>query len=324
MSRPSLQRGAARVLVVVAALSSAQVARAQESGQTKRFAAAQTLYDEGQFAAAYEAFRTLATETGSPNADLYAARCLRDLGKLPEAYEAMRAALRNATAKADKDPKYLKTRNTAAADLALLELKVAKVVIAIASPPAGLTVTLDGAAFPADHLGVPLAHAPGEAVVRTSAPGKQDTERRVQLKAGETTTVTLALDAATGPAAPPGAEPAPEPATTGGGVRIGGFVVLGLGAAGMATFAAAGVLANKRYDSVSNACGGTHCPASYASQIQGGRQLDIVADVGLGVGIAGLAAGALMVALGGPKAAPPVTGWATSSAGGVAVRLGFQ
>jgi hypothetical protein len=84
-------------------------------------------------------------------------------------------------------------------------------------------------------------------------------------------------------------------------------------------------MANSRYASISAACGGKHCTdPSFASQIDGGRRLDIIADVGLGVGIAGLVGGTLMVALGGPKAAPPnVTAWAAPGGGGIAVRGGL-
>jgi hypothetical protein len=301
-------------------------ARAQDAGQAKRFQAAQTLYDEKAFGPALLEFKALAAETGSPNADLYVARCLRELGRLPEAYEALRVALRNATAKATTEPKYLKTRNTAAADLAMLESKIAKLVIAVATPPDGLTVTLDGASVQADRIGVPLVQLEHEALVRLAAPGKRNIERRVLLKAGETTTLSVVLEAdAPGHVEP--AAPAAEGAakTTGGGARIAGFVVLGLGAAGMATFAGAGVAANKRYDSVFAACGGKHCTNPvYTSQIDGGRTLDVVADVGLGVGIAGLAGGALLVALGGPKAATqPITGWIGRNGGGLGARLSF-
>ena len=98
-----------------------------------------------------------------------------------------------------------------------------------------------------------------------------------------------------------------------------GFVALGVGVAGMATFAGAGVSSNNRYDSIYAACGGKRCTdPSFTAQIAGGKQLDVVADVGLGAGIAGLAAGALLVALGGPRPAsdaPRVSVWAAPTCG---------
>jgi hypothetical protein len=320
------------LLLGLALTAAALVATAQTPAQAKRFAAAQSLYDQGSFVSAMEEFKSLATETGSPNAEVYAARCLRELGRLPEAYEAMTLALRHATTKAEAEPKYASTRNAAAAELALLEPKVGKLLVAVANPPAGLKVTVNGAPLAPEKLGVAVPAATGEVVVRFVAPGRTDVERRVTLRGGEPTTLTVALDAA--PAAAPGPPPPkdappPEPAapTRGGGGRIAGFVVIGVGVAGMATFAGAGVTANSHFSSINAACGGKRCTdPSFASQIDGGKKLDLAADVGLGVGIAGLVAGGLLVALGGPRPArdtPHVTAWATPGSGGLALGGAF-
>lgn len=320
------QRFAIALSLAMMALS--HTAAAQTPAQAKRFGAAQKLYDQGAYTPAYQEFKALAEETRSPNAELQAARCLRELGKLPEAYEAMSAALRNATARAESEPKYAATRNAAAADLALLEPKVGKIIVAVDNPPPGLTVTIDGIPLPEGKFGVPVATAIGEIVVRLRAPDYPDVERRVQIRGGQPTTVALASN--TAPAvnkATPQQAPSPpsEPATTGGGTRIGGFVVLGLGAAGLATFAGAGVAADKRYDDIKKACGNARCTdPSFNDKIAGGRTLDIVANVGLGVGIAGIAAGTLMVVLGGPKAAPPpVSAWISPGSGGIVARGSF-
>jgi hypothetical protein len=249
----------------------------------------------------------------------------------------MASAVRNATARAESEPKYAATRNAAAADLALLEAKVGKLVIAVASPPPGLTVSVAGAELPREKLGVPIAASPGEVVIRLRAPGRPDVERRAILKAGETQTVTVALgEAAPLPPAPPPPTavappppPAPPPAPKGlGGARVGGIVTMGVGVAGFATFAVAGLMANHRYDTVSAACGGQRCTdPKYAADIAGGRKLDVIADVGLGVGIAGLVGGTLMVIFGGPSAQPSSTGagvtmrgWAGPDGAGLTVR----
>jgi hypothetical protein len=310
MRRPRGTRLA--LLLGLALTATASSALAQTPAQSKRFAAAQSRYEQGSFATAYEEFRSLAAETGSPNAEMYVARCLRELGRLPEAYEAMTVALHHATVKAETEPKYASTRNAAAADLALLEPKVGRVLVAVADPPAGLTVTVNGAPLPSDKLGVAVPAATGEVVVHLAAPGRANVERRLTLRGGELTTLTLALEGSSG-------GPLDVP-TRGGGGRIAGFAVLGLGVAGLATFAGAGVAANHRYASISAACGGMRCTnPSFTGPIEGGKQLDIAADIGLGVGLAGLAAGALLVAFGGPKAAGDAVraaAWAAPSGGG--------
>jgi hypothetical protein len=318
-------------LLGLALTAAASGAAAQTPAQAKRFAAAQSLYEQGSFATAYSEFQALAAETGSPNAELYGARCLRELGRLPEAYDAMSAALRHATAKAEAEPKYASTRNAAAADLALLEPRVGKLLVAVANPPAGLEVTVNGVPLPPDKVGVAVPTATGAVVVRLVAPGRAAVERRVTLRGGEPTTLTLTMDATPAePSAPPPPGEAPaqaEPARVGGGARVAGFVVLGLGAAGMATFAGVGVAANSRYDSIEAACGGKRCTnPSFTAQIAGGKALDIGADVGLGVGIAGLVVGSLLVAFGGPKAAsdaPRVSAWVGPGSTVIGVRGAF-
>ncbi len=276
----------------------------------QQFAAAQNLYDEKSYERALAQFEKLAAETASPNAELYVARCLRELGRFPQAYEQMRVALRDASAKADQDPRYERTRDAAAAELATLEAKIAKVVIAVADPPSGLAVTLNGAPLPADKLGVPFATAPGEGVIVARAPGKKDVETRVALRAGESRTVALSfhdVEIATKPNAP-----APLPvaaAKTGGGARFAGYFVVGVGVAGFATFAGAGIVSNNKYAALKQDCADGSCPTR-ASQIQSGKSFDTIADVGLGVGIAGVLVGTAMIAFGGPKeAAPSGSAW---------------
>lgn len=284
----------------------AEPASAEPSKQ--QFAAAQNLYDEKSYERALAQFDKLASETGSPNAELYVARCLRELGRLPQAYEQMRIALRDASAKAEQDPRYERTRDAAAAELATLEAKIAKVVIAVADPPSGLTVTLNGAPFPTDKLGVPLATAPGEGVIVARAPGKKDVQTRVALRAGESRTVALSFHEVvieTKLIAP--APAAAATASTGGGARVGGYVIVGVGLAGFATFAGAGVVSNNKYAALKQDCADGSCPTR-ASQIQSGKTFDMIADIGLGVGIAGVVAGAAMIAFGGPKEAAPSRG----------------
>jgi len=331
-------------LAATAAVSPAGAAPpsgAETTGPARRFAAAQKLFEAGAYTPAYEEFKALSTETGSPNATLYTGLCLRELGRLPEAYEVLARALRDATAKAAQEPQYAQTRNTAAADLALLEPRIGKLVVAVADPPPGLSVTLDGRALSPEQLGVPVVAAVGEVVVRMTAPGRVDVERRLTLRGGETSTVTVALVSRPGATVPPGVvveppRPATPPPSRFSGARVGGFVSLGVGVAGMATFAAAGVLSNQRYSSVYAACGGTHCTdPTYAAQIDGGRHLDVAADVGLGIGLAGLVGGALLVAFGGPRghggedphapagAAPPVTAWVAPGGGGLVAAGAF-
>jgi hypothetical protein len=182
--------------------------------------------------------------------------------------------------------------------------KIGLVVIAVTDRPAGLEVKVAGRIIANERLGEAVPVAPGPVVIDASAPGRVAFQRQLALGAGSSEVLAIALVAET--AAVKTIAPPPTPReTTGGGVRSAGFVVAGVGVAGFATFAITGLLANSKYDAVSTACGGTHCiDPAYQSQINAGKTLDTVANVGLGVGAAGLVAGTLMIVFGGAHEAP--------------------
>lgn len=114
---------------------------------------------------------------------------------------------------------------------------------------------------------------------------------------------------------PPAHDPAVDPprvapptrerrVTEGGGVRIAGGVVLGVGALGGIGFLGFGLLARSRYDALLMQCGpitGMTCGSSAEVDISQGERYQTLANVSLGVGLAGVAAGIIMVAVGGPR-----------------------
>jgi hypothetical protein len=274
---------------------------AADTSERARFKAAQQLYDKNSFDAALPLFRAIP----GPNAHLYAARCLIGLKQHTEAYEELSATIREATERALTEPRYAATRDAASTERTTLAAKIGLVVIAVTDRPAGLVVTIAGHVVPAERLGEAFPVTPGPVRVEASAPGRVDFQRQLAIGAGSSEVLAIALIAAPVAAiSPPTTTPREM---TGGGLRKGGFVVAGLGVAGLATFAVTGLLANGKYDTVSKACGGTHCTdPAYQSQINAGKTLDTVANIGLGVGLAGLATGTLMILFGGAHEAPPV------------------
>ena len=272
---------------------------AAATDERARFKAAVQLHDKSNFVEALPQFRAIP----GPNARLYAARCLIGLNQLTEAYEELTATIRDATDRAQAEPRYAATRDAASTERTTLAAKIGLVVIAVTDRPAGLVVTVAGHVVPAEHLGEAVPVTPGPVRVEASAPGRVDFQRQLAIGAGSAEVLAIAMIAA------PVATSAPTTTApremTGGGLRKGGFVVAGVGVAGIATFAITGLLADSKYSSVSMACGGTHCTdPAYQSQINAGKALDLVANIGLGAGLAGLAGGALMILFGGAHEAP--------------------
>lgn len=288
----------------------------------KRFDEAQRLFDARKYEEALALFREAYEASKSPNAHIMVGNCLVALGRSAEAYDAMAATMREAAKRAETEPKYAATRDSAAQQLAVLEPKVGKVVIVLAEPGASASVTLNGAPLAPERLGLPVAVEPGAIQVEaTQAGGGRSARYEVTVGAGEAKTVAVVFkEPEKEPAKPPG--PLDKGASQGGGVRTAGFAVAGLGVAGMAVFGVAGLMVHSKLSTLEDECGGARCSdPKYADVIDSGKTLALVTNIGLSVGLAGLAAGGLMIALGGPTRAPAATASIGVSPAGASIRL---
>lgn len=297
------------LLLAVPGVSSAQPSTAASANEV--YAEAQKLFDKGQYADALVGFRQAYNASNSPNARLMIGHCLIALGQPHNAYTELAATVEESTQRAAAEPKYEKTRQAAATQLALLESKVAKVVVRIDDPAA--EVTVNGMRVAPEKRGSAMAVEPGTVNVVGKYPdGEIVTMTRV-IPAGKTDAVVLEHAAATksskgtDASAPNETSDKPIETSSGGGVRIAGGVVLGAGVAGMVVFAVAGSMAKSNFATLETECGGQRCmDLKYADVIDQGKTYTTVANVGFGVGVAGIVAGGLMVILGGAsKTSPP-------------------
>ena len=300
------------LVCLLAAIATPGPGYAADAGQV--FTEGKKLFDHGEYEAALAKFREALGLSGSPNARLYVARCLQNLGRLPEAYEEMQRAMREAAEKAPTDSKYVSTRDAAAAQVAIMEPKIGKLVIALVGAGDTVNVTLDGQPVLKERLGQPIPVEPKTVSLIATETGKKNAERKIEIKPGQTVTVTLELRAEGegGGSAPTGTattttEP-PPPVDTGPSqitpLRGLGIAALVLGVGGGVTFAVTGIMVNKKQSSLEN---DYHCTSDGACPTDGfqdtasaGKTLQIVADIGLGVGIAGVIGGVLLLVLGGP------------------------
>jgi hypothetical protein len=285
----------------------------------KLFGDAQARFDTGDHRGALPLFRRAYDTTKSPNARIYVARCLRELGQLAEAYDEMHATVREATEQAEQDSKYVPTRDAAAAELALLEPRIGKLIIALRDQIDGTTVQLDGQPVAPARLGVPMTLAPGLQTVVVEAPGRQRARHEIDLKGGQTRSLTVAPGKSTSAPAPAdGAAVLPEQDAvepTGGAVRIMGFVVGGLGLAAMGVMIGANVAADAEFATLEEECGTERCTdPSYSDTIDKGKTLETVANVSLVAGAVLIVTGVTMIVFGGPSEPE-------SQSEGVALRL---
>jgi hypothetical protein len=125
-------------------------------------------------------------------------------------------------------------------------------------------------------------------------PGHADVTRSVTLNAGASTSLTIDAQSGASDAPAPVAAAEPPPvvaAPKGSPLRTLAYVAGGVGVVGIATFSLFGVMAHSSYNELQSTCGTAPCPASKADEISSGKTKQTIANVGLAVGIVGLAAG---------------------------------
>jgi hypothetical protein len=146
-------------------------------------------------------------------------------------------------------------------------------------------------------------------------------KRTLTLAAGQKTALTvdaLSGELPGGPPAPPAEPPRTESTTS--PLRTWAYVAGGVGVAGLATFAITGIMARSTYNDLNSACGGGPCPPDKTGEISSGKTQETVANVGLVVGIAGVAAGATLFVLSLPKGSPAGSTGLVVAPGWMAVR----
>ncbi|HEX4517294.1 MAG TPA: hypothetical protein VH054_27300 [Polyangiaceae bacterium] len=199
-----------------------------------------------------------------------------------------------------------------------LEKRMPKLTIRLAQgAPADAVVTRDDVLLGAVSLGTALPTDPGHHVVVAKAAGHEPGRAEVDLVEGQSAEVTVAVGASTTPAQPPPPVtplapvtnepivqplPAPPPPMTTSPTRatgiaflIGGGVFVGVAVAtGFAALAEKGALGG-HCDSSSKTCDATGLEA-----VSTGASLAVATDVLGGLGLAGLALGAVLYFVGGP------------------------
>lgn len=306
--------------------SSSSSAQDNTAFAQQRFTRGASLYEARDFARALDEFRASMELYASPNARLYIARCLRELGRYDEAVNEYERAMREANDRAATDPRYVATRDAARSELLAVEPRVSRLTLTIHNAPPNVLARVNDREIPAAALGVPFAVMPGHLVVTAEAPGWERSSREVDVDAGREVTVGFSLRErprlpGEGPNDPGRVT---TPARRGGVPRAVAWASFGVGAAGLVAFGVFAGLASGRFSDIETRCGSAPCPESERAAIDEGRTFTTVANVGLGVGIAGVAAGALFLILSRPSAepAPPRTEGLRVSVGPTSVTVG--
>jgi hypothetical protein len=216
-------------------------------------------------------------------------------------------------------PAFLTAQQRAGQVLAEATPRIAKLRIHVEGAPLDrVTVSVDGVSVPSALFDSDRPTDPGSHDVSATAAGYKSAPQTIQLPDGGSSSITLTLEpdpnavATTPGAAAAGATTAigPTPASAGGGGaaasspegtgsgpnRVPAFVAFGIGGAGLAVGAVFGLLALGTKSTLDNACPNKVCPnGASQSDIDQLSSRATVSSVGFGVGVLGLAVGAVLL-----------------------------
>ena len=298
------------------------------------------LADSGNCAGAIEKLQRAESLYHAPTILVRLGECQVTVGKVVAGTENLQKVVRETLP--PKAPKpFVDAQARAQKSLAAALPKLAKLRIHV-DTPAGVSplVKLDGESVSAASLDADRPADPGAHHVEASAQGFRTASADTTLLEGSTGSVSLKLDAdpsatappPTAPGAfgpyppqtwppnqPPGAMPmGPQgPAPVGaeassGGSKTGAYVLLGVGAAGVAVGSIFGGLALGKRSALDSACevGKDRCPKDQLDNIDGMKRFATISTVGFAVGGAGLAVGLILLVTAKRPAAgelPPAT-----------------
>lgn len=351
--------------VVVAALVSSPLAASAQTDEQRAAArelatAGADAYDDGKYDVALENFKKAESLVHALPHLLFIARAHAKRGEYVKSREAylkvMKEELPANAPRAARD-----AQQAASAEVSGVEPKIGRVTVTIANREQAkdLVVSIDGVAIASVLVGSPIPIDPGDHVVEGVATGLRG-KAAVRVSPGQRREVPLRLEvdaSALPPPAPPApvaaaavapaaasseppvtAEPAPAPppsghvevsdgpSSSGTAMRVGGYIALGVGVAGVATgtvFMLQYSSKTKQADDLCTLPGG-ECATGVRSQVDAldadakkARNLGIV---GLAVGGAAIGTGVLLVVLapsGGSTRTASVTPWFGLNSAGV-------
>ena len=176
--------------------------------------------------------------------------------------------------------------------------------------PPGARVLADGVEIPPASLGAPLPLDPGGHALVVEAPGHRPQRLDVRLSEGEALELSLSAGPAEAAPAPPGPRPTSTPPPpppsppAGDGRRTLGFVIAGVTVGGFAVAGITGGLLLARDGRIEEQCPDQRCTPEGRAEIDGAGSLFVANAIGWGVGVAGVAAGVVLLLTAPGDAAP--------------------
>ena len=307
--------GTASTSTVLVHSTPAQAAPDPMAAARTQFQQGLALETAGDWAGALALFQQVAAVKLTPQVRFNIALCEEHLGRLAIALGDYRIAASEADAAKAADVAALVEKHQDE-----LRNRIPKVVIKRGEGGEYASVTLDGISLGSSSVGSELPVDPGPHTITAKAPGYKPFTTSFNMAEKESKTVELTLekiimaadptaDMNTGSAATPGNGGAEKPAEP--PHKPNRLLPIVVGSVGVASLITSGIFFALRSGTIkdlNNGCGADHnnCPTDLQSTYNKGKTYNTVADVTLGVGIVGVAAGTVLFLLQ-KKPAPAVT-----------------
>lgn len=286
---------------IAAASSTARAAGPNDAAAEALFVEAKKLAAQGKYAEACPKFAESNRLDRGAGTLIHLGDCYEKNKQTASAWATYKEAASAAQALGRKDWEKLATQRANA-----LEPKLARLTIVVDKGNGAIEVSRDGTSVSQASFGVPIPVDVGQHTVEATAAGhKPFTTTATVAKDGESVEVKVPKLETEAVAAP---EPAPKPAETaavttpnpsdgGGGQRTIGFVVGGIGVAGLAAGAITGLMAMGKSSDAKAICA-TDGPCASREAVdasESAKTLGLVSTIGFIAGGVALAAGAALV-----------------------------
>ena len=262
------------------------------------------LYKEGRrllsqhkYEEALEALDKSMAVLPSPNTGLLRAQALGELDRLGEAMEAYEQVMADAAARIGAgERRYQKTLEEAGRNSAALRAKVGELSVTVTRAPEGTTVSVGDRQVQAERVGARLLGkvwlAAGSATVEARSPAGTSVSDSVEIAAGSSANLELELpEAAPDPAPVEPLTPDPDEADDGAPFPwppLPAIIAGGVGVVGFALFAGFGAASASTASDLDKCA--PACSRSLQEDADSGGRNQTIANVGLVVGITGVAA----------------------------------
>jgi len=267
----------------------------------EQFRQAISMEAAGDWAGALSLLREVAAVKMTPQVRYNMALCEEHLGRLVSALGEYQLAAADAQDAGAQD-----VLDVVGPRLESLKARIPKITVNRGPNAAMAAVSLDGVALGGAMVGKEMPINPGPHQLEAKASGFKPFKSSFEIAEKETRTIEIVLEPAPAAAEPTATPTGPAPSVDKGTPAKTNLLPFIVGGAGVASLVASGIFYGLRSGTTSDlddACGPNRdrCPANMQDTFDKGKTYNTLTNVTLGLGVVGVAAGAVLYFTGKPK-----------------------